>query len=353
MTTNAISMLTAQQMILAHYKRDEPLMLLGSPGSGKTSMIEHAATELIGGGFLDFRLTMRDAAEIGGMSVPDQKTGIMRWYCPEDLPDEKRHGKRGIMLIDEINADIPRMIQAAAYGIIQEGRLRNWRKPPGWLIVAAGNLVSDRAAATKMSTALANRFNVQVVKADAESWCQQYAFEHVDARGVAFIRFRPMLLAVMPGESATDVGGTTICQIGINDTAFPSARSWTKAFKFIDEDPVMRRQIFTGYVGAAAANEFEAFWRVYDNLVSIDEMIADPHKARIPSLAQTDLSYALSTMIGASLNRKNSEALFTYLKRMEPEFQVIAYQLAMKRDETLSSAKGATEWKIANQAVLV
>jgi hypothetical protein len=351
-TTNTISMFDAEQMIHAHWAVDEPLMLLGSPGSGKTAMIERVARDG-GGAFKDFRLTMRDGSEIGGMSVPDVKTGAMRWYCPEDLPNEKRDGERGIMLIDEINADIPRMIQAAAYGIINEGRIRGWTKPKGWLIVAAGNLVTDRAAATKMSTALANRFNVQVVKTDVDSWCRQYAFEHVDSRGVAFIRFRPQLLSVMPGETVTDTAGAAICQIGINDTAFPSARSWTKAFKFINHDPVLRHKIFTGYVGKAAASEFEAFWRVYSQIVSIEEMVADPLKARIPSLVQKDLSYALATMIGSALNRKNSEALFTYLGRLEPEFQVIAYQMAMKRDPSLVTAKGVTQWQLKNQEVLV
>jgi hypothetical protein len=348
--THSISMLDAAAMIKSHYGKRRPLMLLGKPGMGKTSLFEKTC-QTMEIGFIDFRLTLRDPVDVGGIRIPDAKTGKLRWFCPDDLPDEKKHGPDGIMLFDEINV-VSQLMQATAYGIIQERRIGSWTMPGGWVAMASGNNVADRAAAQRMSTALANRFNVQCVEPDLTSWLEQYALEHVDHRGVAFLRFRPALFHVMPGETI-GIAGQTAFSVGKDETAFPSARSWTNAFQFIDEAPAMRRKIFSGYVGPAAADEFEAFWRVYSNMISIDDIISDPKAARVPSGAQPDVQYAVAGMLGNLMTAKTSGPIFTYLARLPEEYQVIVAQSATKRDPSLKVAKGYTEWAVRNQHVLI
>jgi hypothetical protein len=293
---------------------------------------------------------LRDPVDVGGIRIPDLKSGKLRWFCPDDLPDEKKHGENGIILFDEINV-VSQLMQATAYGIIQERRIGSWKMPDGWVAMASGNNVADRAAAQRMSSALANRFNVQVVKPDLTSWLEQYAIENVDHRGVAFLRFRPALFSVMPGESVGSNG--TGLTVGKDETAFPSARSWTNAFQFIDEAPSMRRKIFAGYVGPAAADEFEAFWRVYSNMVSFDQIINDPKGAPIPSAAQPDVQYAVAGMLGNLMTPKNSAPIFEYLKRLPTEYQIIVAQTACKREPSLKVAKGYTQWAIDNQHVII
>lgn len=342
-------MTDAAYMIEVHYRKRRPLMLLGNPGMGKTSLYE-ATCKKLGIGFIDFRLPLRDLVDVGGIRIPDLKTSKLKWYCPDDLPDEKKHGPTGIMLFDEINV-VSQLMQATAYGIIQERRIGSWQMPDGWVAMASGNNVSDRAAAQRMSSALANRFNVQVVEPDLVSWLEQYAIEHVDHRGVAFLRFRPALFHVMPGETVGTNG--TGLTVGKDETAFPSARSWTNAFQFIDEAPSMRRKIFAGYVGPAAADEFEAFWRVYSNMVSFDEIVSDPKGAKVPSSAQPDVHYAVASMLGNLMTPKNAAPIFTYLARLPVEYQIIVAQTATKREPSLKVAKGYTEWAVANQHVII
>jgi hypothetical protein len=180
---------------------------------------------------------------------------------------------------------------------------------------------------------------------------EQYGTEHVDHRGCAFLRFRPELFSVMPGETVGPSGRQMT--IGKDETAFPSARSWTNAFEFIDEAPSMRRKIFAGYVGPACADEFEAFWRVYSNMVSFDEIVSDPKGARIPSSAQPDVQYAVAGMLGNLMNAKNSAPIFDYLNRLPAEYQIIVAQTATKRDPSLKIAKGYTEWAVRNQHVII
>lgn len=331
---SAISMTDARRMIVAAYEADEPLLLLGKPGMGKTAMFESVCADQ-GRAFIDFRLSMRDPVDVGGMRVPDQKTGILKHYIPEDLPDAKRHGAKGIVLFDEINV-VSQMMQATAYGIIQERRNGAWRMPAGWVPMASGNNVTDRAAAQRISTALANRFNVQHVEPDVDSWLDQYGSANVDPRGCSFLRFRKELFHVMP----------TADQI-----AFPSARSWTKAFKFIDQEPTFRRKMFAGYVGDAAADEFEAFWRIMEKAISFQEIVDNPKGARVPDDADAGLYYAVAGMIARSATRKNFDAIATYVGRLMADYQVVIMQDATSREPSLKNTGAYGAWAVHNQAV--
>ena len=306
-----ITMSTAAQMIRDCYEADRPLFLIGKPGMGKTALFESTTSQL-GIGFSDFRLTMRDPVDVGGMRVPDMKAGRMVHYTPEDLPtDEKVHGKKGgIILFDEINSVSP-MMQAAAYGIIQERRSGMKKLLPGWVPMASGNNVGDRASAQRLSTALANRFNVQFVEPDVPSWVKMYGQEHVDPRGVAFLKFKPALFHVMPTA---------------DQTAFPSARSWTNAFKFIDKPAAYRKQLMTGDVGLAAAEEFEAFWRIMEGAISLEQILAEPDKANTPAESNPGLCYAVAGMITAFIDRKNFERLAIYVNRLVADYQVFIMQ---------------------------
>lgn len=331
-----INMDDARRMIVAMYEADEPLMLLGKPGMGKTAMFEDVCHEL-GIGFIDFRLSLRDPVEVGGMRVPDSKSGVMRHYVPDDLPNVKRHGAKGIVLFDEVNV-VGQMLQATAYGIIQERRNGAYRMPPGWVPMASGNNVADRAAAQRLSTALANRFNIQEVEPDLGVWLAQYGSEHCDARGTAFLRFRPELFHVMPGR---------------DQTAFASARSWTKALKFIDQPPSFRRKVFAGYVGQHAADEFEAFWRVMEAVPTLEEIVRTPTTARVPADNDPGSYYAVAGMLARSVKLDNIEPIMVYADRMIPDYQVSMVTDAVRRDPNLRNTRAYGEWTIKHQGVVL
>lgn len=334
--SNAITMKEARYMIETFYRKNKSLFLLGSPGMGKSALFESVARDLEIG-FIDNRLTMKDPVDVGGMKVPDLKTGRLKHYVPDDLPtDLKHHDAKGIMVFDEINA-VGALMQASSYGIIQERRSGQTPLLAGWVPMASGNNVGDRASAQRISTALANRFNVQVVVPDLPSWLEQYGSEHVDSRGTAFLRFRPALFHVMPTA---------------DQTAFPSARSWTNAFAFIDEAPSMRRKIFTGYVGEAAANEFEAFWRIMSEAVTIDQIINDPKNAKVPAAHEAGLSFAVAGMVARLMDRKNVDKVSQYVSRLLADYQVCIWRDATSREPSLKNTNAYGAFAVAHADLL-
>ena len=79
------------------------------------------------------------------------------WYVPDELPRVERDGEFGYLFLDEINTGSPQMM-AVMMQLVLDRKVGEYTLPPGWRIIAAGNRVSDRAAAQRMPTALRNRF---------------------------------------------------------------------------------------------------------------------------------------------------------------------------------------------------
>lgn len=330
---STITMGEARQMIKLCYAANRTIFLLGDPGIGKSSLFKAVSDELKIG-MIDFRLTMRDPVDVGGMRMPNLKTGVMDHFTPSDLPtDLKMHGPKGLLVMDEINVVSP-MTRASAYGIIQERRSGQKDLLPGWLPCAAGNPPSSKAAGQRIDTATANRFNIQHVVPDVPSWCDQYGSANVDPRCVAFLRFRPELLLVMPQG---------------DEVRFPSPRSWTGAFKFIDVELKLRRKMIAGDVGDAAADEFEAFMRIMEKATTMDDIIADPMKARLPDERDMGTYYAIAGMISRLLTRQNIKPVMKYVERMIPEFQVVIARDAGHRDSTIRSTSEFGAWVVKHQ----
>src|SRR5574338_450522 len=131
-----------------------PVMLWGPPGVGKSQIIAQIAAAH-GVRLIDIRLSQMEPTDLRG--VPFRKGDTVEWSVPALLPDAARHGARGILFLDEITA-APPTVTAAAYQLILDRRLGEYRVPDGWVIFAAGNRYGDRGVSYVMPAPLANRF---------------------------------------------------------------------------------------------------------------------------------------------------------------------------------------------------
>ena len=254
-----------------------PLMVWGAPGLGKSTILRDAAREA-GIGFIDVRLAQREPVDIRGLPVPGPD-GV-KWLVSSDWPRDPK--SRGIILFDEITA-ADRSLQVAAYEFILDRRLGElYRVPDGWYICAAGNRTGDRAVATTMSSALANRFLHVELGEDAESWAA-WALRHAILPSVVgFIRFRPGLLFNQEGENL--------------ERGWPTPRAWERVSRMLEampaEDEGLVRAAVYGLVGNRAGVEFMEFRKLSATMDDVLAMMRDPAaQIRIPQKA--DLRFAL------------------------------------------------------------
>jgi hypothetical protein len=264
-----------------------PVMLWGPPGVGKSQMVALVA-EQHGMPVIDIRLSQMEPSDLRG--IPFRIEDRVEWAVPSMLPDAERHGKQGILFLDEITS-VPPSVSAAAYQLILDRRLGAYTVPNGWAIFAAGNRQGDRGVTYTMPAPLANRFSHFEVDINLDDWVAWAYANGMDERLIAFLRFRPELLFEFDPAH--------------NPVAFPSPRSWEFAHralqKFADVPDLLTGSL-QACVGPAAGIELSAFVENLDKLPDIDAIVQG-EKVAVPR--ETDLQYAVAAaLVGRAIRAK-------------------------------------------------
>ncbi len=263
-----------------------PVMLWGPPGVGKSCLIADIA-KTHGVPLIDIRLSQMEPTDLRG--IPFRKDDAVEWSVPAILPNARRHGARGILFLDEINA-APPTVSVAAYQLILDRRLGEYCVPEGWAIFAAGNRQGDRGVTYVMPAPLANRFTHYELEPHLDDWVAWAYDAGIDHRIVAFLRFRPDLLFDFDPAH--------------NPIAFPSPRSWEfahLALKKFHGMPEVLGDALQACVGKAAGIELKAFVDNMDRLPDIDAILRGD-LSDVP--ADIDLQYG----VAAALVRRAREA---------------------------------------------
>ncbi|MDJ0779424.1 MAG: MoxR family ATPase [Gammaproteobacteria bacterium] len=267
-----------------------PVMLWGPPGVGKSQIVAQVA-ENHAAALVDIRLSQMEPSDLRG--IPFKQGDKVEWAIPAMLPDVAAHGEAGILFIDEITS-APPSVSAAAYQLILDRRLGEYRVPDHWAIVAAGNRQGDRGVTYSMPAPLANRFSHYEVEVNLDDWAQ-WAYHHaIDERIIGFLRFRPDLLFDFNPEH--------------NPVAFPSPRSWEFAHRALHkfaERPDLLPGGLEACVGKAAGVELFAFIQSLQNLPDIDAILRGESR-QCPD--EIDLQYAVATALVTRAARADGDA---------------------------------------------
>ena len=279
-----------REFLSARDQQHTPVMLWGPPGVGKSQMVAQVADKHATA-VIDIRLSQMEPSDLRG--IPFRIDNIVEWAIPALLPDAKRHGATGILFLDEITSAAP-TVSAAAYQLILDRRLGEYRVPEGWAIFAAGNRQGDRGVTYSMPSPLANRFSHFTVEAHLDDWVA-WAYAHkIDERVIAFLRFRPDLLFDFDPAH--------------NPVAFPSPRSWEfahRALQKFGDNPHLLLPALQACVGPAAGIELKAFVDNLDNLPDIDAILRGDE---VPVPREIDLQYAVAAaLVGRAIRAKSGK----------------------------------------------
>ncbi len=266
-----------------------PVMLWGPPGVGKSQIVAQVG-QRHHVPVIDIRLSQMEPSDLRG--IPFRENGLVEWAIPSLLPDANRHGVQGILFLDEITSAVP-SVSAAAYQLILDRRLGDYRVPPGWAIFAAGNRQGDRGVTYTMPAPLANRFSHFEVELNLDDWVTWAYQNGIDERIIGFLRFRPeQLFKFDPAQ---------------NPVAFPTPRSWEFAHralqKFANTPPLLLGSL-QACVGPAAGIELKAFVDSLDQMPDLDAILRGED---IKAPKEVDLQYAVaSALVGRAIRAKGS-----------------------------------------------
>lgn len=323
---------------------EAPTFLYGAPGVGKSDVVRQIAErvkDILPGDLIDVRAVLLDAVDVRGIPhvvTNDDGTRSTVWVPPGFLPSAD--DKPGILFLDELPNAAP-MVQSALLQLVLDRELGEYKLPDGWVIVAAGNRVEDRAGSNRVIKSLCNRFGSHITfEVSVEDW-QSWAVKHdVDDRVRSFINFRPALIHSFDPKS--------------DENAFASPRSWAMLSAQLKEAP--KRMVFpiaSSCVGEGAAAEFVAFVETYADLPDLDAIVSAPDDAPCDIVAPATL-YALCGALGqrAKAGKKDAVAVARYATRLPAEFAVLALREIVPNQKFVTKDPAVTKWLQKNRNLL-
>jgi hypothetical protein len=297
------------------------IILVGQPGGGKSAVAHTSIRELneeynMGLRLYDLRVSMLGRTELMGIPMPNVQEKTMEFFPLDLLPKDGA----GIILLEELTS-APLSVQTPLYQLVWDRKLWNYVVPEGYMIMATGNRMEDRATAERLSTALASRWThweLDIHVDDFKRWCMNSNIHPIIP---TFIGKCPELLNNFDPKSKAK--------------AFACPRTWELLHNTLQiiaptvedlrhalSDPVTRVQLLEctiGTVGEGAGHTMFQFMEVFGRMIDPRLIMDDPDSAPFPK----DIS-EMFAIHGALVNMAeftNIDHIIRYYKRLPEHMQ--------------------------------
>jgi hypothetical protein len=324
---------TLKSTIKSLFPIQRTVCIEGSPGGGKTTIVQQVAKELDVPYIERHMPTM--LVEDFGIPMVMGDNEALSYKLPDWFPVKGKSPDKGILCFDDrnqANADLQKVLA----NICQARNLHGVPLPDGWMVVSTGNKQSDRAGANRVLSHLRNRETVVELETHLDDWSSWAIDNDVAPEVISFIRFRPNLLHDFDPQR--------------DQNATP--RSWVEGVSdvlgVVASDA--EYECFKGAVGEGPAAEFVGYLRIFRRLPNPDNILINPTTAEVPTDPAT--LYALSGAIAQRSTVANFDRVCTYSERMPPEFSVLTISYAARKNPDLANTQAFNKWAIAHQDVL-
>ncbi|MFJ6784950.1 AAA family ATPase [Streptomyces yangpuensis] len=307
---------------------NQPVLLWGEPGIGKSAGMEQLATAL-GVPLETVIASVHEPSDFAGLPIVGDDpatTGVP--MAPPDWAVRLARTGHGLLFFDELSS-APPAVQAALLRVVLERRVGSLELPPAVRIVAAANPPASAADGWHLSPPLANRFvhldwthNPRTVARGMAGTWPEVAIPTVDAakasgsvaraRGAVsgFLTARPGLVHHMPAEAAGRGRG------------WPSPRTWEMALRLLATGYAASTgrealaAALTGAVGEAAGIELLSYLEHLD-LPDPDRVLADPDAFALPERGDRQLAFLIAVVaaVQSELTRPRWEAGWAVLAK--------------------------------------
>ena len=227
-----------QKGIVYSVKADVPVLLIGSPGIGKTAMVTALAKQQ--GWHLETVIgSLCDPTDFG-VPVPSPDGSTINRMAPRWAQTLVEQEQGSVLFLDEIT-NCPPAIQSALLRIVHDRYVGDLKLPSHVKIIAACNPPDEATEGYWLGAALANRFSHFQVELNSSGWATSFTgywgsppeisgvdpteWETRRSEIATYIQKNPAALMLLP-KTEEEAGG-----------AWPSPRSWDHASRMMATAP--------------------------------------------------------------------------------------------------------------------
>jgi len=309
-----------------------------SPAIGKSQIVSQLC-EKYNLKMIDLRLSQCDPLDLQGMISVNEDRNLASYIPMDTFPTEDTplpEGKAGwVLFLDEANS-ASLSIQAAAFKLVLDRMVWQYKLHSKVFMVCAGNLSTDKGITTRLSTPMQSRLAHFELKPDITSWIDWADISGIDYRIKAYLQFKPEMLYKFDPKH--------------NDHTFASPRTWEFASRLIKDDELTENSLvlMSSVVSEGVAREFYSYTKIFKELPNIESIIKNPDTTKVPD--EPSILYAVSGLISHHLNTGNAKQLMKYLRRINIEFAIICLTSAAKRDASLLKQDDIVDFKVDHMA---
>ena len=325
-------------------RKNRPCIFIGPSGCGKTEGADQVGIEE--DIFLArFLLGQYDSVDMKGTPWVRTRDGYQDtvWHPASTLPFEGNPAFPDDRIIlphfdEATSGTVP--VLGIMYQLTQERRVGEHKLKDNVRIMLSGNRESDKGIVNRFPMPLCNRLTWYELQPTVQAFSLHAQKIGVDPVCVAFLNWQKTKLHTFDPKSP--------------DKVFATPRSWVTAMDYYSDTTMsaaLKEASISGSIGAGVCAEFYAFvehWRMIAKLMP--SILKTPDKAEVPT--EPSMQYAVAVSISGSMKDNHTcTAYYTYLKRMPPEFMVMAWSLAMARDDNLREMDAFMVFAETNKAI--
>lgn len=311
---NRITIRQLETFVKYAFRHGTALFVYGGAGVGKSQKMQQIADVMFphrkGNNIVDVRLSDKDPTDVAGVMIPvtDPVTGKTRtvYATPSFWPDADWEG---IVFLDELtNADAA--CQQAAYQIMLDHTIGDYKFPKATVFVGAGNREGDGGCTTTLLAPLANRMTLVEVEHNLAVWVEDYAVPfNIHPIMIGWLKANVGYLYT--GDAHDENSGKSYC------TPRSISRA-SNALYDLDEGLLNRVEtsiIIQGDLGDKKDTELMTYYDKTKSLPETEKVLNGSCKKHPLAIHQVDLLYVLLQSCLAQLkkdsnNRQMSDDMF-------------------------------------------
>ncbi|MDD4224325.1 MAG: ATP-binding protein [Candidatus Cloacimonetes bacterium] len=319
-----------------------PLLIEGAPGVGKSAIIEQCCAKA-GADLVITHPVVSDPTDYKGLPFPAKQTledgreiDSAKFLPFGDLLKCISATRPTVFFIDDLG-QAPALVQASIMQLLLARRINGHEVSDQVVFMAATNGRGDKAAVQGILEPVKSRFaSIIRLEPSVEDWTDWALENGMPALLIAFIQWRQseggnMLHDFRPSaDMENSPCPRTVAHVGeLINAGCP-------------EDILY--EMVKGAAGEKFTAEFIGFMRVFDQLPAIDEIIADPVKARLPE--ESSQTYAVVSALGHATTPKNIANIYSYVSRLPVEFRMLYMKLARQKDAAVTGTRTFVDFSL-------